>query len=105
MDYFTFDKKKYLIVRAVYIKASIVYVKRMRKYINRKRLTENIKEKGPELLVNKNIILNNTPPINYNEIFIYYKRKGKLINCGYLKKVLEFIYFKIIKPINLFIRF
>ena len=43
----------------------------MRKYINCKRPTENIKEKGSELLINKNITLSNTPLINYNKIFIY----------------------------------
>ena len=77
----------------------------MRKYINYKKLIKSIKKKGLELPVNKNITLNNIPPINYNEIFIYYKRRGKLINRGRPKKVLEPIYFKIIKLINFFTRF
>ena len=45
----------------------------MYKYINYKRPTEGIKKKGPELPVNKNITLINTPLINRNKIFIYYK--------------------------------
>ena len=105
MGYFTFDKKKYPIVRTVYIKVFIIYIKRIYKYINYKRPIENIKEKGPELLINKDITLSDTPFINYNEIFIYYRRKGKLISCGYPKKVLESIRFKIIKLIDFFIRF
>ena len=65
---------------------------------------ESIKKKGLELPVNKNIILNNTLPINYNEIFIYYGRKGKLVGRGRFKKILEPIRFKVIKLINFFIR-
>ena len=34
---------------------------------------EGIKEKGPELPVNKDIMLSNTLLINRSEIFIYYK--------------------------------
>ena len=101
--YFTFNTKKYLFIKTVYIKIFIIYIKRVRKYINYKRPTENIKEKGPELLVNENIILINTPPINYNNIFTYYKRRRKLINCNYAKEISEFIRFKIIKLINFFI--
>ena len=77
----------------------------MCKYINYKKLIESIKEKGPELLINKNIILNNTLFINYNKIFIYYKRRKKLIDYNRFKKILEFIRFKIIGLINFFIRF
>ena len=105
MDYFTFNKKKYLIIKTVYIKVFIIYIKRVCKYINYKRLIENIKKKGLKLLVNKNIILNNTLFINYNEIFTYYKRKKKLINYNRPKKILEPIRFKIIKLINFFTRF
>ena len=89
----------------VYIKVFIVYVKRAYKYINYKKPTEGIKEKGPELPVNKNIILNNIPPINYNQIFIYCGRGGKLIGCGRPKKVLKPIRFKVIRSINFFICF
>ena len=105
MDYFTFNKKKYPIVKTVYIKIFIVYIKRARKYINYKRLIKSIKEKGPELLVDKNITLNNTPPINCSEIFIYCGRRRKLISRSRPKKILEFIYFKIIKLINFFTYF
>ena len=73
MGYFTFNEKKYLFVKTVYIKGFIIYIKRVRKYINYKRLIEGIKEKGLKLLINKNIILNNILPINRSKIFIYYK--------------------------------
>ena len=73
MDYFTFNKKKYPIVKTVYTKVFIIYIKKIRKYINYKRLMESIKEKGLKLLVNKNIILNNILFINCSKIFIYYK--------------------------------
>ena len=105
MDYFIFNKKKYLFIRTVYIKTFIIYVKRIYKYINYKRPIEGIKEKGPELPVNEDITLNNILFINYSEIFTYYGRGGKLISCGYFKKVLKFIRFKIIGLINFFIRF
>ena len=71
MGYFTFNKKKYLFIKIIYIKIFIIYIKRICKYINYKKLIKNIKEKGPELPVNKNIILINTPPTSRNEIFIY----------------------------------
>ena len=105
MGYFTFDKKKYPFIKTIYIKIFIIYIKRAYKYINYKRLTEGIKKKNLKLLINKNIILINTLPPGRSKIFIYYGRKGKLIGRGRLRKVLEFIYFKIIGLIDFFIRF
>ena len=105
MGYFTFNKKKYLIIRIIYIKAFIIYIKRAYKYTNYKKSTEGTKEKGLELLINKNIILSDTLPINYNKIFIYYKRRKKLISYNYFKKILKLIRFKIIGLINFFIYF
>ena len=77
----------------------------MRKYINCKRLIKGIKEKGLKLLIDKDIILNDTPPINYSKIFTYRGRKRKLVNYGRLKKVLKPIRFKIVGLINFFIYF
>ena len=105
MDYFIFDKKKYPFVKIVYIKVFIAYIKKIYKYINYKKLSESIKEKGLKLPVNKDIILTNTPPPGRNKIFTYYERKRKLIGRSYPRKILEPIYFKIIKLIDLFIRF
>ena len=93
-----------MFIRTIYIKTFIIYVKKIYKYINYKRLTENIKEKGLELLINKDIILINTPLTNRSERFIYYKRRGKLIGYNRPKKILEPIYFKIVELINFFTR-
>ena len=103
MNYFTFNKKKYPFVKVIYTKTFIIYIKRIYKYINYKTLIESIKEKGLKLLVDKDIILINTLFTGRSTIFIYCKRKKKLINRNYFKKILELIRFKIIGPINLFI--